>query len=179
MRRNISYNFLDFFLSKLLQWIAQKSWYFKNFANIFKDWCIRVTLELDWASILIIGRIELLCNFFFYLFFCLFLLMSVVNFTICAKKILLLYDHIEKIYISAMRYVSHYLTICFCTSISYLQCSVANRPKILPNDSKQPEFKTSGPRKIWVEFLAESLIFPNIGRKQPELSKLTESVKLS
>ena len=68
--------------------------------------------------------------------------------------------------------------------------SVASRPKIRPNNSKQPEFQPSVRRKIWAEFLAEFLIFSNIGRKQPELSKFstnihnihfrfTKSVKLS
>ena len=53
-----------------------------------------------------------------------------------------------------------------------------------------PNFKPWGREKIWAEVLAEFLNFPNIGRKQPELSKfshsihnfhsrLTESVKLS
>ena len=42
--------------------------------------------------------------------------------------------------------------------------SVASRTKIRPNNSKQPEFQTSGPRKIWAEFLAEFLISQNIGR---------------
>ena len=32
------------------------------------------------------------------------------------------------------------------------------------------------PRRIWAEFLAEFLIFPNIGRKQPELSKFSFNI---
>ena len=49
---------------------------------------------------------------------------------------------------------------------------VANRPKIRPNNSKQPELKTSGPRKIWAEFPN----FPSNCRKQPKLSNFCPNI---
>ena len=73
------------------------------------------------------------------------------------------------------KFTRHHLLLC-AGDLNWAVTSVANRPKIRPNNSKQPEFQTSGPRKIWAEFLAEFLIFPNIGRKQPELSKFITNI---